>query len=303
MQNSFSVRVGKTFDSLPGSWTLEDEKIDGWECNRDKDSPEHESELNQQHDTISTDDFGNELKNDLLDLFDDEYLVKEEEEQLHGQSAESVSNPKTKPDDYDDEQWEIKTSIGLDLTLEYEDEEDGYDRFAVGLKGSIDPSDLYEYDDDSHETDIDEVPNMLNGFSEDSLEYGIKTLLKRMSIDDDLISSTREKRVRFHHEGDHEVSKDHRSAAVPDYIRNPSRYTHYTFDSSNDMDDISNNQAFLNFRMQLLRLMKSDTVEAGDDTSVGDSEPLALVLRKKSTGASKELAPARIRPIAFLDST
>lgn len=306
MQDSFSVRVGKTFDSLPcSSWSLGDEQIDRRECNRDKDSPVPESELHK-YNTNPTDDFGNELENGLYDFFDDEYLVEEEE--LHGsngQSTESKANPKTKPDDYDEEQWDIKTSIGLDLTLDYEDEEDGYDRFAVGIEDFVGHSDMNKYVNDDHEIDNDEVPNLLKGFTGDTLENGIKTLLKRMSIDDHLVSSTRAKRVRF---ATKRSMKDQKIGGQQQFritcVRNPSRYTHYTFDSSDDMDDKSNNQAYLNLRMQLLRLMKSDTVEgleAKDDAYIGVPNPVASVpIRKKSTDASK-IALGIIRPTAFPD--
>ncbi|PRQ44126.1 putative tumor suppressing sub-chromosomal transferable candidate 4 [Rosa chinensis] len=301
MQDSFSFRVGKTFDSLPGSWSLGDEKIDRRECNRNNESPEPESELHRYH-TYSTDDFCNELENGLLEFFDDKFLVQEEERGWFGQSFESKANPKTKPDDYEEEQWEIKTSIGLDLTLDSEDEEDGYDKLAVGMEDSVDRPDMNEYVNDDDETDSDEVPNLLKGFSGDPLEIGIKSLLKRTSIDDQLVSSTVEKRVRFRDEEEHEGSKDRWAAAVPDYIRNPSRYTHYMFDSSSDMDDKSNEQAYLNFRMQFSRLMKSDTMEAEEVACIAVSKPVALVQRKISTDASKELAPCRIRPIAFPDT-
>lgn len=309
MQDSFSVRVGKTFDSLPGSsasaWSLGDEEIERRQWNRNKGSPEPEPELHQYH-TNSKDDFGNELENDLLDLLDDEYLLKEEEYQeehllrgLSSQSYESNTNPQFKPDDYDEEQWEIKTSIGLDCTLDYEDEEDEYDKVAVGMEKAGYRFQMNEYVNDDYEIDLDEVPNLLKDVTGDPLENGLKLLLKRMSIDDQLASSTSEKRVRFPNEEKHEGSKDRWSAAVPDYLRNPSRYTHYKIDSSSDMDDESNKQAYLNFCMHNLSLIKSNTREVEDDSCIGVSKPVALVPRKKSTDASKEFAPCRIRPIAI----
>lgn len=164
---------------------------------------------------------------------------------------------------------------------------------------------MNKYVNDDDEIDNDEVPNLLKGFIGDTLENGIKTLLKRMSIDDHLVSSTRAKRVRF---ATKRSMKDQKIGGQQQFritcVRNPSRYTHYTFDSSDDMDDKSNNQAYLNLRMQLLRLMKSDTVEgleAKDDAYIGVPNPVASVpIRKKSTDASK-IALGIIRPTAFPD--
>ncbi|KAL5079030.1 hypothetical protein RYX36_007451 [Vicia faba] len=38
----------------------------------------------------------------------------------------------SKPSDYDDEQWQVKSGIGLDCTLDFEEEEDHYDKQALG---------------------------------------------------------------------------------------------------------------------------------------------------------------------------
>lgn len=43
------------------------------------------------------------------------------------------------------------------------------------------------------------------------------------------------------------------SAGVPDYVRNPSKYTHYTFDSSDDMDDELNREACVDLFHDLRR--------------------------------------------------
>lgn len=106
MEESFSVRVGKTFDILAAGassparlsslWSLTGEEIEKREWNRDKGSPEPQ---------LKDDDDDFELEKDLLDLDDDD--VEEEDE-------------KPKPDDYNEEQWEIKNCIGLDSTLDHE---------------------------------------------------------------------------------------------------------------------------------------------------------------------------------------
>lgn len=132
MEDTFRVRVGKVFGSLAGTpssgpssslsslWSLTDEEIEKREWNRDKDSPEPELELElqpQPYNLNSKGDFSNELEKDLLDLDED---VEEEEEEEDEEQQPSESANKHKPDDYNDEEWEIKSSIGLDCTLDYE---------------------------------------------------------------------------------------------------------------------------------------------------------------------------------------
>ena len=65
-------------------------------------------------------------------------------------------------------------------------------------------------------------------------------------------------------------------SAVPDYIRNPSRYTRYTFDSDNDMDDKSNKEAYMSFFSQLKRS------NAAADDAVDDLPSVTFISKKKS---------------------
>ncbi|KAH0969604.1 hypothetical protein GBA52_028530 [Prunus armeniaca] len=176
MEDTFRVRVGKVFGSLAGTpssgpssslsslWSLTDEEIEKREWNRDKDSPEPELELEPQpYNLNSKGDFSNELEKDLLDLDED---VEEEEEDEEQQPSESAN--KHKPDDYNDEEWEIKSSIGLDCTLDYEEEEDGYDKVAVGKENAGDR--LYMKDVNDYGIDIDsqeEVPTSFKDFTRD----------------------------------------------------------------------------------------------------------------------------------------
>lgn len=67
---------------------------------------------------------------------------------------------------------------------------------------------------------------------------------------------------------------------VPDYIQNPSRYTHYTFDSSYDVDDEFNRKAYLDF-LQLVR--GSKTMESHeDDASAGPPKYITFIPKKKA---------------------
>jgi hypothetical protein len=129
MEDSFKVRVDKTFGSLsfsssavqtqqPSSslsslWCLTDEEIERNQWNRDhKDSPETESQPQPYFIPERLDDknLNSEIGKDLVDLDDED----EEDE------VESSRASKLKPEDCDDEEWDIKKSIGLDRTLDYE---------------------------------------------------------------------------------------------------------------------------------------------------------------------------------------
>jgi hypothetical protein len=129
MEDSFKVRVDKTFGSLsfsssaiqtqqPSSslsslWCLTDEEIERNQWNQDhKGSPETESQPQPYFSPERLDDknLNSEIGKDLVDLDDED----EDDE------VESSRALKLKPEDCDDEEWDIKKSIGLDRTLDYE---------------------------------------------------------------------------------------------------------------------------------------------------------------------------------------
>lgn len=73
-------------------------------------------------------------------------------------------------------------------------------------------------------------------------------------------------------------------SAVPDYIRNPSKYTHYTFDSSSDSDEESNQKACMDF---FNRLKSNNSTESQQDyTSSNLPKSIAFTPKKKHGGAS-----------------
>jgi len=72
------------------------------------------------------------------------------------------------------------------------------------------------------------------------------------------------------------------NSAVPDYIRNPSRYTRYTFDDSpSEMDDKSNKEAYMSFLSQL----NKGTASQADD--VLDDLPSVTFISKKKSGDAR----------------
>ncbi|XP_009378049.2 LOW QUALITY PROTEIN: uncharacterized protein LOC103966596 [Pyrus x bretschneideri] len=387
MEDTFNVRVGKIFGSLPVSspspssssgqqsclsslWSLTDEEIERREWNRDKGSPEPEPEAEplpfySKSNSRSKNDFSDDLEKDLLDLDDD---VEDEDEGGEEQEASgSSSQPATKdkPDGYNEEEWEIKSSIGRDCTLDFEEEEDGYDKVAVGKETAGDR--LYMRDVNDYGIDIDtqeEVPSSIKDFTRDpranhlAAKLGsnkmlkqlkkltpsgflgtgssssiavenssedaanLKSILKRKN-DNQIDSSKTQKRVRFDsncksNEDEEEAidvpveAHSNENPPVPDYIRNPSRYTHYTFDSSGDVDEESNKQAYMEF-LNLVRKSNSTEPQA-EDVCVDLSKPVTFIPRKKSSdaimiendgeserpgGARRETAACKVMPLAI----
>lgn len=73
------------------------------------------------------------------------------------------------------------------------------------------------------------------------------------------------------------------TSLVPDYIRNPSKYTHYTFDSSGDIDDESNRHAYMDF---LNMLKKPNALESQADEVFDLPKAVTFTPRKKSGDTS-----------------
>ncbi|XP_022750427.1 uncharacterized protein LOC111299479 [Durio zibethinus] len=364
MEDSFNVRVGKAFGSLASSfsstnsnsksqslsslWSLTDDEIEKREWNRDKESPQSEENSPEKKKPIK---FRAELEKDLDDLDDEDV---EEEEELES------SSKGVKPEDYNDEEWEIKSSIGRDCTLDYEEEEDEYDKVAVGREKSGDR--LYMKDVNDYEIDADScnvLPTTFRDFSRDpranhiaaklrlkedeeaakkrleedaeaakkidSLQVSdsdatagvdahfstfedvnLKSILKRKDAESNPKS---QKRVRFDSEyckndcseGPERTNNVPREAClteeeamisnevstlpqdypsgIPDYMRNPSKYTCYTFDSS-DVDDESNRQAYMAFVKQVKR--SNATEPQADDAPSDLAKPITFIPRRKA---------------------
>ncbi|KAJ7008733.1 hypothetical protein D5086_005639 [Populus alba] len=358
MEDSFSSRVEKAFGSLSSStiqtqqpssssssisslWRLTDEEIERnqWLRDRKEDSPEIETQPQPYFNPERPHDMdfkSDEIERDLDDLDDGE---------------EESRTSKLKPEDYNDEEWDIKKSIGLDCTLDYEEEEDHYDKVAVGREKAGDER-LYVTAMEDYGIDIDsgnEIPSSFEDVARDpranhlaakirlkedaeaakkmdslrvtvkentsvSDDGNLKSILKRKkdfqldskTIENDLDSKLR-KRVRFDPEckdsNDEEydgvedtqmettdsteetivchLSPDYPSG-IPDHMQNPSKYTHYTFDSSTDVDEESNRGAYMDF---LKMLQRAKTAELHpEDVPVDLSKPLTFIPKRK-TGA------------------
>ncbi|KAL2320381.1 hypothetical protein Fmac_029350 [Flemingia macrophylla] len=336
MEESFRVRVERAFGSLPipsssSLWSLtEDEISNNTLSHKPSPKPQPSSSFPVQ-----------------LDLNHEDDEDEEDDEAPRGPS---------KPLDYDDEQWQIRSGIGRDCTLDFEEEEDQYDKQAIGKENEGDRVYMRDINDDGVEISSCSVfPTSFKDFvrdpranhlaarirlkqdddaarkidalhvSEKSAQVGgdgcdtinPKSILK--SKDNNNPSEPRpQKRVRFDTECDdkgndddndeHEGTRDVRmktssmedaseldqlsksrefDSAVPDYIRNPSRYTRYTFDDSpSDLDDKSNKETCMSFLAQLKGSNAAKGTGSQSDEALDDLPSVTFISKKKSGDAT-----------------
>ncbi|KAL0735931.1 hypothetical protein Bca4012_012141 [Brassica carinata] len=326
MEESFRVRIDKVFGSLSSTTAASSSSLSSLWCLADD-----EIERNEQS-----------VERDVSEP--QPSLAENVPENLSVDGDEGTSSVSQKPEDYNDEEWEIKSSIGMDTTLDMEEEEDENDKVAVGEELCVYTKDVNDYETEADEweelpssfnerekdpranymaaeirlkEDADAV-NKLNslhvsevhqdnmsekekalavseeayvGTSDDS--GGLKPILKRKESQAD---SKLQKRVRFSSDtrddnstgGDEDsvmetsiMQRDHPSV-VPDYVRNPSKYTRYTFDEG-EVDEESNRKAYMEF----LNMVRSRD-EPLEDPLVELPTSVAFVPRRKPTDESKE---------------
>ncbi|XP_010420017.1 PREDICTED: uncharacterized protein LOC104705665 [Camelina sativa] len=322
MDKSFRVRIDKVFGSLASSssassapvsslWCLAEDEIDSNERSGEKEVVSEPSS--------SSPDIRRKQENEPTDLSID--------------GEEGQSSGLQKPNDFNDEEWEIKNSIGMDSTLDMEEEEDDNDKVALGEKEYGFMKDVNDYETEADEwvelpasfkerekdpranlmaaklrlKEDAEAVNKLNSLhvseelqdnqtmstenekalvvSEDNVETtnggssddsGLKPILKRK--ENQAIDSKLQKRVRFSSdikddnstEGDKDSVMETSSpnepiveadypTGIPDYMRNPSKYTRYTFDSG-EVDEESNRKAYMDF-LNMIRSRDEPLVE------------------------------------------
>ncbi|XP_039040104.1 RNA polymerase-associated protein LEO1-like [Hibiscus syriacus] len=305
MDDSFKLRVQKLFGSLQSShsssqqqqrpplWSLSDDEIERREWRR-------ESTVDRE-DILCSSSFDQFLKEER------KYRSgrrKELEDDLDnddgdGDDRGSSQSRSRKIDDHGDE-LDIRSYIGMDSTLDNEEEEDEYDIVASGREKAgerLFMSDVSDHGSflNSHNIlqrafnntsskdhranhmaaeirlkEDDEEAQKVNdcGMSNSEIRElsdvkasdngcELRSILKRKNTGTD---SKPQKRVRFdcafkndleeqfeksedHHSEDSDVSLPaENDRGLPDYLRNPSRYTCYSFDSSNEVGEESNAQ-------------------------------------------------------------
>ncbi|KAL5724485.1 hypothetical protein ACHQM5_007741 [Ranunculus cassubicifolius] len=308
MDDSFKVRVDKVFGSLTPSssslWSLTDEEIEKREWNRERGSIDRE---NNPCSSSLDGFFSNQRKSNSTILIHNKLNIDLDEEKGPGQSLD--------PDDVD-----VRSSIGLDSTLDNEEEEDEIDKVALGKEKDAEER-LYMKDINDYGPYLNSHNIIPESFDEHASSrerdiranvYAAKIRLKEdekeafgaadkkvaVPLIDDGSSKTlksilkrkenkSQKRVRF----DPDAARNHNDmpemeedsvmlynksksretdgggrGGVPDYLQNPSRYTRYSFDSGNEVDENTNQQAFMDFLNTIKR--PESEVEAADLPSV-----------------------------------
>lgn len=343
MDDSFRVRVDKVFGSLmPTSssslrslWSLTDEEVEKKEWNRERENPDRdENPCSSSFEGF----FSNQRKiaKKKHNLLDDDDL---DEDEPQGTGSSQFG-------DKDGVEEEIRSSIGLDCTLDNEEEEDVHDKVALGRENAgerLYMKDITDYGTylNSHnilpETFNDHArdtrANLLaarNRLKEDEIESGaldssedvgkkvsavvdsiltedgtnLKSILKRTETQSE---SRSQKRVRFDpackEACEEELEKAQDSSMVkveadtnaedtrlfsqdtrqvPDFVRNPSKYTKYSFDLSTEVDEKSNRQAFMDFLNMVKTSSSAGSQPEGPSADLPKS--VKFIPKKKAAG-------------------
>ncbi|KAK3144907.1 hypothetical protein QOZ80_4AG0319540 [Eleusine coracana subsp. coracana] len=274
-----------------------------------------------------------DFEDDFGELGEDDDDDEEDEEERRKKTAE------------EDEEEGVRVSIGLDPTLDREEEEDKYDREAFGREGAADRVYMKDIMDDGINMSINSiVPDLLDDsieevyrFSKDPRadiraasarlreddgsakdgdrtirmeakkaeeDINVKPILKRK---EEQIEEKPRKRVRFdasvkdpdseipEQDGDspmvpqsmdvvterENTSTPSESPGVPDYVKNPSKYTRYTLDAAGCNDE-SNRRALADLHDLLGR---SDPNKTHHEAPVEIPSSVTFIPRKKSVDA------------------
>ncbi|KAL6566254.1 hypothetical protein OROGR_001869 [Orobanche gracilis] len=355
MDDSFRVRADKVFGSLGKNtaslvgvssslWCLGDEKIERREWNRNKE--EEDGDLESEPPVVR-----NPLDSDLQDSSGDEDEEEEEEddEEIDGGKKKRRRNNSSNDLTSFDEYFDVQSSIGRDCTLDYEEEEDQYDKVAVGAEEQngdrlyMRDVKIADYEIDEHNEYV-ELPTTFQSvvrdpranrmaaksrLKEDDAEAAgnFHTLqlpddstatnpetedIKRRELDGDnlkpilkkgenLMDSRSQRRVRFvvdpnsrtrTHEDqqaletcvredcavqEHAPDLSLYTSGIPDYLKNPSKYTCYAFDSD-DVDDQSNQEAYMEF---LDKVSRRNSDSSMDDLPVETPKSVVFTPRRK----------------------
>ncbi|XP_031099109.1 uncharacterized protein LOC116003072 [Ipomoea triloba] len=283
---SFRARVHKVFGSLSSSpspsmspalkplWSLTDEEVEKREWNRSKGKDDDETICSSSLDGLFKRNrrgarpkgFGD----DLEDLSGDE----------DGNRKEDLSGDE---DGESRDVREIRSSIGLDKTLDNEEEEDEYDRLAEG-KGKArscfrkdpradqiaaqvrlkeDAAEAAKYEPNFSDTEVSGEKHESKATSDDCSK--LRPILKRKGVGEgrskkrvrfdpsfvDESEDAPERGTAFSDASSTEDTKardsdslfDENKPKVPDHLINPSKYTRYSLDSCGEVDDESNSVA------------------------------------------------------------
>lgn len=199
-----------------------------------------------------------------------------------------------------------------------QEEEDEFDKIAVGIEKAGDG--IVQYADGSEDDLVNEefevragadgngngvvVPFSMNSNNLSDDKVGVKSILKK----DERNGVKSLKRVRFDPETasgleleEKDVDRSVRFASgaevegrvsfpppgtdprVPDYLRNPGKYTVYTLDSTSEInDEEANKKAYMDF-FNLIREKNAKESQTDEDMRADFSKPITFMPRKKTS--------------------
>ncbi|KAL8229058.1 hypothetical protein R6Q57_013958 [Mikania cordata] len=317
MEDNFKVRVDRVFGSLQSSssiqssssslnslWCLTDEEIerhkwiqDKLDHNKDNDEQIHRLKNPKPYSPFLQSLVAEPSTSDQNMLSDIQELDEDDDDE---DDDENRQPDLSKPVDHSSEEWDIRSSVGMDCTLDNEEEEDAFDKVAEGREESADRFYMKHVND--YEVEIDsnnEIPNSFTDVIRDP-RANHRAAKLRLKEDDD---SARKLGFQISKNNIHESSqsatelKEHSvmnetagskfatflpqvSSNVPDYLRNPSRYTRYTFDSMDGVDEESNRKAYMEF---FNSLKGPAAMEIEDDVSANSARSIIFTPKKKSS--------------------
>ncbi|KAG9141906.1 hypothetical protein Leryth_009275 [Lithospermum erythrorhizon] len=398
MEDSFKVRVDKVFGSLSepvtsSLWTLTDEELEKKEWARDSPTRQFDDDIvdpiltnsqsqrgiinsNETSKVIKSTDLGKELVSDLQNLDDDE--DDDDDDDDEDDMEVDLSN-RRKSNNEDDDEVEVRASIGRDCTLDFEEEEDEYDKVAIGKEKSGERLYLKDVNDysttgvntfherpagfndvardpranhlaaklrlkedseascGSHELKLPETSRAItdsisnaevaiaippdNIGSQGDRDGGLanpKPILKNNKTDPHVSKS--HKRVRFEPQSDttcdntrdqNQESSNSALTITGDTLNSSSpitmdrsKYTHYTLDSSVDMDEESNRKAYADF-LNLIRKPEATEMQLEADFSKPPTftpRKASMVYREsKSKQNPGDISNDRTFPISIAD--
>ncbi|CAH1417350.1 unnamed protein product [Lactuca virosa] len=304
MDQSFNDRVDKVFRSISSSsstpWSLTDAQVERRVWNRHK--ADNKDDDDETLVSSSFDNLFNCRSNRRKSL-------DEDDEDVGGDDAVETEN--------DGDEWDIRSSIGLDSTLDKEEEEDAYDKMAEGRENGDECERVYMKDVTDHgpylnshnvlpslvhenhdaaktrlkeEEDDDDDEPMLNaeeveacvpaasGEWEGGYGMRIKSILKRKNNDDALKPTA--KRVRF----------DPSCNKTDDRLRNGSQVQVQGFASPGNVPDyIVNPSKYTRYdfdeegsnREAYLDIMESKHVGVEESLPTTSSSSVVFIPRKK----------------------
>lgn len=321
MDHSFNDRVDKVFGSISASspssapWSITDAQVErrGW----DRDKADNRDDDDETLVSSSFDNLFNRQRNrrkSLDDLSDDD-----DDGDVGGDDGVQTEN--------DGDEWDIRSSIGLDPTLDNEEEEDAYDKMAEGREDKDSGDRVYMKDVTDHgpylnchnvlpscahdvkkdpRANLDAAKTRLKEDDEPMLNaeeaacmttgtYGmrIKSILKRKINDDGDDAVKPPKRVRFDPTCKNDGEESRRTGIQVQPSGSAPDYilnpSKYTRYDFDDAKEGSNTEAYLDFVEQLYK-SKQGGGGGGEKSSAGDvpCSSIVFIPRKKRGEAEAE---------------